>query len=298
MTTDTKKNIQTVIITGLSGSGKSTVLRAFEDLGFFGVDNLPVELLPAFLDIKSKQLTDKNSLRLALVMDVREESFVKSCKDIFDQVKKEGYHLEIVFLEASDEVLIARFSQTRRPHPLAPRSPLAEALKLERALLADVKEIADVVIDTSKFNVHQLRREIKERFGPRKDLTSLLVHLMSFGFKYGVPPEAHILFDVRFLANPYFDPALKPLSGLDEKIRKYVLGVPETTQFLALSEQYLRFLLPQYEKEGKTYLVVGIGCTGGRHRSVVIAQEIGAMIKEWGWDTIITHRDIDKEAAK
>jgi len=298
LTTDTKKNIQTVIITGLSGSGKSTVLRAFEDLGFFGVDNLPVELLPAFLDIKSKQLTDKNSLRLALVMDVREESFVKSCKDIFDQVKKEGYHLEIVFLEASDEVLIARFSQTRRPHPLAPRSPLAEALKLERALLADVKEIADVVIDTSKFNVHQLRREIKERFGPRKDLTSLLVHLMSFGFKYGVPPEAHILFDVRFLANPYFDPALKPLSGLDEKIRKYVLGVPETTQFLALSEQYLRFLLPQYEKEGKTYLVVGIGCTGGRHRSVVIAQEIGAMIKEWGWDTIITHRDIDKEAAK
>ncbi|AEH45271.1 hypothetical protein Thein_1405 [Thermodesulfatator indicus DSM 15286] len=296
MTTNIKRKIQTVIITGLSGSGKSTALRAFEDLGFFGVDNLPVELLPAFLEIKSKQIQSNLNLRFALVMDVREEGFVRSHREIFQRVKKEGYHLEILFLEASDEVLVSRFSQTRRPHPLAPKLPLLEALKLEREIMAEVKEFADVVIDTSNFNVHQLRREIKERFGPRHDLSSLLVHLISFGFKYGVPPEAHLLFDVRFLPNPYFEPSLKPLSGLEPAVRDYVLRQEETKQFLALSEQYLKFLIPQYEREGKTYLVVAIGCTGGRHRSVAIAQEIGLMVKEWGWETIISHRDLEKEA--
>ncbi|OAG27114.1 RNase adapter RapZ [Thermodesulfatator autotrophicus] len=296
MTANTKEKIQTVIITGLSGSGKSTALRAFEDLGFFGVDNLPVELLPAFLEIKSKHIQNNMPLRLALVMDVREEGFIKSHREVFQQVKKEGYHLEILFLEATDEILVSRFSQTRRPHPLAPKMPLLDALKLERQLLAEVKEVADVVIDTSNLNVHQLRREIKERFGPRHDLSSLLVHIISFGFKYGVPPEAHLLFDVRFLPNPYFEPSLRPHSGLEPMVRDYVINQDETKQFLALSEQYLRFLIPQYEREGKTYLVVAIGCTGGRHRSVAIAQEIGLMVKEWGWETIVSHRDLEKEA--
>ena len=272
-------------------------MRAFEDLGYFGVDNLPVTLLPAFLEIKASQHRGKDPLKVALVMDVREESFLEKFPEIYQEVKREEkYHLELVFLEAKDEVLIARFCQTRRPHPLAPRVPLSRALELERELLAPIKELADVVIDTSAFNVHQLRREIKQRFGARRDLSEMLVHFISFGFKYGVPAEVQLLFDVRFLPNPYFDPALKPLSGLDSEVQKYVLSNPLGQQFLNLCEQYLRFLLPQYEKEGKTYLVVGVGCTGGRHRSVAVAEELGSMVKEWGRETLVTHRDVLKEA--
>jgi len=260
------------------------------------VDNLPVALLPAFLEIKSSQHQGPEPQKIALVMDVREESFLSSFRDTYIQVKKEGYYLEIIFLEAKDEVLIARFCQTRRPHPLAPRAPLSKALELERELLAPIKELADVVIDTSSFNVHQLRREIKARFGKRKDLSEMLVHIISFGFKYGVPAEAHLLFDVRFLPNPYFDPTLKPLSGLDPAVREYALSNPVGQQFLNLCEQYLRFLLTQYEREGKTYLVVGVGCTGGRHRSVAVAEELRTMVKEWGHETLVTHRDVLKEA--
>ncbi len=229
-------------------------------------------------------------------MDVREESFLEKFHEVFDKVKKEGYHLEVVFLEASDEVLIARFCQTRRPHPLAPRAPLSKALALEREVLAPIKELADVVIDTSSYNVHQLRREIKARFGVRADLSEMLVHFISFGFKYGVPAETHLLFDVRFLPNPYFEPTLKPLSGLDPRIKEYVLRNALAHSFLNLCEQYLHFLLPQYEREGKTYLVVGVGCTGGRHRSVAVAEELGAMVKAWGRQTLVTHRDVLKEA--
>lgn len=290
------KPVQTVIITGLSGSGKSTALRAFEDLGYFCVDNLPVALLPAFLEIKSRKRQEGSPLKIALVMDVREETFLERFRDVFEEVREKGYHLEIIFLEASDEVLIARFSQTRRPHPLAFGVPLSQAIALERELLAPVKELAEVVIDTSPFNVHQLRQEIKARFAQREDLSQMLVHLMSFGFKYGVPPETHLLFDVRFLPNPYFEPELKPLSGREPKIKDYVLKNPLGSEFLGLCEHCLRFLLPQYEREGKTYLVVGVGCTGGRHRSVAVAEELGKMVKSWGRKTLITHRDVEKEA--
>ncbi len=265
-------------------------------MGYFGVDNLPVTLLPAFLEIKVKQHQGQEPQKIALVMDVREESFLKSFREVFEEVKAQGYHLEIVFLEASDEVLIARFSQTRRPHPLLPKGPLSEALALEREVLAPIKELADVVIDTSTYNVHQLRREIKARFGARKDLSEMLVHFISFGFKYGVPAETHLLFDVRFLPNPYFEARLKPLSGLEAEIQEYVLQNPLGQQFLVLCEQFLHFLLPQYEKEGKTYLVVGVGCTGGRHRSVAVAEKLGSMVKSWGRETLVTHRDVRKEA--
>ncbi len=260
------------------------------------MDNLPVTLLPSFLEIKASQHHGGAPQKIALVMDIREEEFVKKFPEIYKQVRKEGYYLEIIFLEAREEVLIARFSQTRRPHPLAIKAPLSKAIELERELLAPIRELAEVVIDTSTFNVHQLRREIKARFGVRKDLSSMLVHIISFGFKYGVPAEAHLLFDVRFLPNPYFDPALKPLSGLDEVIRDYVLGNPVGRRFLSLCEQYLHFLLPRYEEEGKTYLVVGVGCTGGRHRSVAVAEALGTMLKEWGRETLVTHRDVLKEA--
>ncbi len=283
-----------MVITGLSGSGKSTVLRAFEDLGYFCVDNLPVALLPSFLEIKAKE--SHGPKKVALVMDLREEGFLESYREIFERVKKAGHHLEIIFLEASDEVLIARFSQTRRPHPLAPKGSLAEAVKLERAALQEVREIADLVIDTSRYNVHQLRQEIKNRYGVRRDLATLTVHFISFGFKYGVPAEAHLVFDVRFLPNPYFVPELKPFDGRQEKVRAYVLENESGKQFLSLCEQFLRFLVPQYEKEGKSYLVICIGCTGGRHRSVAVAEELGQMVKEWGHDVLVTHRDVYKEA--
>ncbi len=228
-------------------------------------------------------------------MDLREEAFLEEYRYIFEKVRRRGYHLEIIFLEASDEVLIRRFSQTRRPHPLALRIPLIEGISLERKALSDVKEFADIVIDTSNFNVHQLRQEIKRRFGQRRDLTTLLVHLISFGFKYGVPPEINILLDVRFLPNPYFKPQLRHLTGLKKDVQEYVLKNEITQSFLNLCEQFLRFLLPQYIKEDKSYLVIGIGCTGGRHRSVVIVEELSRMVRECGVETLITHRDIAKE---
>jgi len=283
-----------VVITGLSGSGKSTALRALEDLGYYGVDNLPIALLPSFLEIKSKEVYGPQ--KVALVMDIREEEFIARHREIFEQVRRAGHHLEILFFEASDEVLIARFSQTRRPHPLAPKGSLADAVRLERAMLQEVKEIADLVIDTSNLNVHQLRQEIKNRYAVRKNLAELLVHFISFGFKYGVPAEAHMVLDVRFLPNPYFVRELKPLSGEDPRVRDYVVSHEPTRQFINLCEQFLRFLVPQYNKEGKSYLVICIGCTGGRHRSVALAEELGQMVKEWGYEVLVTHRDVHKEA--
>ncbi len=247
------------------------------------------------MKIKEKSSQNREVQRVALVMDLREEAFLEEYRHIFEKVRKSGYHLEIIFLEASDEVLIRRFSQTRRPHPLAFKSPLIDSISFERKALSAVKEFADIVIDTSNFNVHQLRQEIKRRFGERKDLSTLLVHLISFGFKYGVPPEINILFDVRFLPNPYFEPKLKYLTGLEKEVQEYVLRDEITKSFLNLCEQFLRFLLPQYIKEEKSYLVIGIGCTGGRHRSVAIVEELSHMVRECGVETLVTHRDISKE---
>ena len=258
------------------------------------MDNLPVALLPDFIRIKTRE--KRGPQKVALVMDLREESFLSDYRQIFDQVKKQGHHLEILFLEASDEVLISRFSQTRRPHPLLPKGSLSEAIKAERLALQEVKEIADLVIDTSGFNVHQLRQEIKNRFGKRKSLSDLTVHFISFGFKYGVPAEAHLVFDVRFLPNPYFVPELKPFDGREEKIRRFVLENESGRRFLSLCEQLLRFLLPEYQKEGKAYLVICVGCTGGRHRSVAVAEELAQMVKQWQHEVLVTHRDVQKEA--
>ncbi|MEF3168383.1 MAG: RNase adapter RapZ [Deltaproteobacteria bacterium] len=289
-----QRMVQTVVITGMSGSGKSTALKAFEDLGYFCVDNLPIVLLPEFLSFADG--TARKPTKVALVMDVRESTFLDQYHSIFTQIKEDGYHVEILFLDAGDDVILRRFSQTRRPHPLMPKKGnILDAIGLERMRLACLKECSSRVLDTSAMNVHQLRQEIFSLYEPRKRLDHLVLHVLSFGFKYGVPPDASLVFDVRFLPNPYFDPRLRPFDGTSPQIRQYVLEKAETQAFLERFSQFLFYLIPQYGTEGKSYLVIAIGCTGGRHRSVVIADHVANLIAMKGSDVIVTHRDKDKE---
>lgn len=287
------KDLEIVVITGLSGSGKSTALKAFEDLGYFCVDNLPVSLLLPLLEIKEREGPQK----LALVMDVRGEGFIENFEPIFKKVRERGYYLEILFLTASLEILIYRYSQTRRPHPLGKDLPLREAILKEADLLASLKEMATTVIDTSNFNLYQLRSEILRRYGSRERLRLPTIHLLSFGFKYGLPAEAHFVFDLRFLPNPYFVPELKALSGLDGRIKQYVLSSEEARKFLDDLSGLLNFVFPYYEKEGRGYVVVALGCTGGRHRSVVITEALAERLKAAGRHILITHRDLEKDAS-
>lgn len=284
--------VQIVIITGLSGSGKSTALRAFEDLGYYCVDNLPVVLFPQFLRIQ--KLGHNRPTWVALVMDVREEGFIKEYATIFADLRKEGFKLEILFLESSDDLLLRRFSQTRRQHPLIPSQAarLMDGIALERKQLAPLKETADRVIDTSFYNVHQLRGVIGRLYGHRVDLNRLIIHLLSFGFKYGVPGEADMVFDVRFLPNPFFVPDLKCLDGTKPEAKDYVLRDKDTQVFLAKISELLFFLIPSFKKEGKIYLTIATGCTGGRHRSVTITEELRRILTENGNEVIVNHRDI------
>lgn len=286
------KDLETVVVTGLSGSGKSTALKAFEDLGYFCIDNLPVSLLLPLLEVKEREGPQK----LALVMDVRGADFVANFEPIFRKVQERGYYLEILFLTASPEVLIYRYSQTRRPHPLGRDIPLREAILREMDLLAPLKEMATTVIDTSGLNLYQLRSEILKRYGLREKLRWPILHLLSFGFKYGLPAEAHFVFDLRFLPNPYFVPELKALSGLDRRIKEYVLGSEEARRFLEDLSGLLNFVFPYYEKEGRGYVVVALGCTGGRHRSVVITEVLAERLKAEGKRVLVTHRDLEKES--
>jgi len=287
------RNIQTVIITGMSGSGKSTALRAFEDMGFYCVDNLPIALLPDFLSLTEN--STEIPTRVALVMDVREKGFLDQYGSIFSQVKGQGFHLEVLFLDASDNILVQRFSQTRRKHPLQQKGDILEAISEERRRLRGLREFADNYIDTSNRNVHQLRQIVLDMYSFREDLTRPLIHVISFGFKYGVPADASLVLDVRFLPNPYFVPELRPLSGLDQRIYDFVHQKEQTRAFLKHLESMFSFLIPQYRAEGKVYLVVGIGCTGGRHRSVAIARWLGEMFTRKGEEVIVTHRDMDRE---
>ncbi len=288
------KNVQTVVITGMSGSGKSTALKAFEDIGYDCIDNLPIALLPSLLKIKER--STKEPLKLAIVMDLREKSFLDSYQDIFSQVKKQHFHLEVLFLDAQDTVLIRRFNQTRRQHPLIFKAPsLLKSIELERQQLKDIREYADRILDTSDFNVHQLRHQIMELYGARVSLDRLVIHIISFGFKYGVPAESNLVFDVRFLANPYFVPKLKELDGRDARVRAYVLDQKETLEFINKICALLKFLLPFYKKEGKSYLVISIGCTGGRHRSVAIVERLKELLTSLGEEVIVTHRDFEKD---
>ena len=280
-----------VIVTGLSGSGKSTAIKALEDIGFFCVDNLPVVLLARFLELRVGQSSEIS--KLALVMDIREKGFVSTYADVLDNLRGKGYRFEILFLEASEEVLLRRFTETRRLHPLADKKSLPERIRAEREQLEDLRGIADKVIDTSHYNVHDLKGLIL-RLVPKEIHTGQVeVHVLSFGFKYGIPYEADLVVDVRFLPNPYFVPELADLDGTSAQVEAFVKEWDITGVFLKKYLELLDFLIPLYEKEGKSYLTVAVGCTGGRHRSVVMAQEIYRHLEKKVDHVNLTHRDIE-----
>ena len=281
---------QIVIITGMSGSGKSTAIRALEDSGFFCIDNLPVLLLPKLTELAGGGHFE----RMALVVDVREGVFLKDAPRILAEVRRAGHQVEVLFLDSSDDSLIRRFSETRRRHPLAPNGTVAEGIKAERQALRDLRELADQVIDSSTLNVHDLKRMVQARFSPEPAAGPSL-SIMSFGYRYGVPPQADLVLDVRFLPNPYFVPELKGLTGKVPKVAAYVLERDETQQFLEKVVDLCRFLFPRYQKEGKAYLTVALGCTGGKHRSVAIAAELTRRLTDEDTRVQLWDRDIEKE---
>jgi len=276
-----------VIITGMSGSGKASVLKAFEDLGYYCVDNLPVGLIPQFADLVNQSSEIKST---ALVVDVREGEQLRNLPHIVRSVKR-ILPTKMVFLEAEDPVLLRRFSETRRPHPLGINAPVRTSLAAERRRLRPIRAIADLVIDTSKFNVHELRSYITERFQKRASAKNILVSCVSFGFKHGVPEDADLVFDVRFLPNPHFLPEFRPLTGRNPKVAKYIRSFPQTREFIRRISQLLVYLLPHYIREGKSYLTISFGCTGGQHRSVMIAEEVGKLLRTAGYPVKVVHRD-------
>jgi RNase adapter protein RapZ len=265
-------HFQIVVVTGLSGSGKSTVSRVLEDMGFYCIDNLPIALVPKLFEMASGLLPHYS--KIALVMDLRDRALLRTFPEIFRQLPQEGVRLEILFLEATDEVLVRRYSQTRRAHPLADPGRVIEGIRQEREMLIPLRSLATLVVDTSMFNVHQLEGAIRDLFGPKVGARRLNLTFLSFGYSRGIPQEADLVVDVRFLPNPYFVEELKPLPGTDGRIRDFVLGFDQTREFLRRFIDLLEYLIPLYEREGKAYLTVAVGCTGGKHRSVVIADHL------------------------
>lgn len=277
-----------VILTGLSGSGKASALNAFEDLGFYAVDNMPVSLMPPFAELVAHS---RDIRRAALVIDVREgqslEKFPAMLRDI-----RRTLPTTVLFLEATKAALLARYSETRRPHPLGREERVTQALQEERRLLEPIRNVADVVIDTTKFNVHELRAYIQNKFIRENDGKNLLISSISFGYKKGVPLDADLVFDVRFLPNPHFVPEFRNLTGKDPKVENYIIGFPQTREFLDRITDLLLFLLPHYINEGKSYLTLAFGCTGGQHRSVMIAEEVARRIARHGFQVKTAHRDM------
>ena len=287
------KDLQFVIVSGLSGSGKSHVLKCFEDFGFFCVDNLPPPLLPKFVELC---VQSAHGIRqVALGIDIRERSFLDEFFTILDKLRAAGYQMEILFLEARDEVLVRRFSETRRPHPLAKDMPVIEGIRLERGRLADLKKRADQILDTSDCSVHQLKERISRYYLQERTSRRFQVTLISFGFKFGIPYELDMLFDVRFLPNPNFVEELRPFTGKEPRVMEYIMQRPEAQAFLKSFFQLLDLTLPLYEREGRSYLTVGIGCTGGMHRSVAIVERLKDYLKGKGYEPVVRHRDIGQE---
>jgi len=287
------KHIKITIITGLSGSGKTTAINALEDAGFFCIDNLPVILLPRFLKLKSK--ADSEITKLALVMDLREREFLQQYPEIFKDLSKEGYRFEIIFLEASTETLLRRYSQTRRKHPLSEGKSLLEGIQAEREALRELRNLADLVIDTSNYNVHQLKEHILTHALKEVPEKRMKIYILSFGYKYGIPYDADIVVDVRCLPNPHFVQELKNLNGTSREVKQFMDGQEETQQFLKKYLELLFYLIPLYEKEGKSSLTIAVGCTAGRHRSVSIAETIFEELKKTNNAITVTHRDIGLE---
>lgn len=284
-------SVAVVIITGVSGSGMSSALKAFEDLGYFAIDNLPIQLIPTFV-----RLCDESSEidRTALVVDVRSREFLGLFPHIYEEMKEKGVNVTVVFLEADDEVLVRRYSETRRPHPLIDQTVIA-AIRQERELLTQIRELADFVIDTSELTVHSLRDVVKDRFAEEGTAHELNVAISSFGFRHGLPRGLDMLFDVRFLPNPHFVPELRPLTGRDTPVIEYLEAQDEVNETISRFVDLLAYLLPRFQREGKSYLSIGVGCTGGRHRSVMIGDAIHERLAEQGFKTKVVHRDMGKD---
>ena len=286
------KNLRVVIITGLSGSGKSTALRALEDVGFFCVDNLPVILLPKFLSITTSSSPEIK--HVAMVMDLRERSFLDKYQRIFTGLKEKGYKIEIIFLESSDDSLLHRFSETRRIHPLSERGMIMEGILMEREKLSSLKKMADKIIDTTSVNVHQLKDIVQRHFLPSSKHKKMVINITSFGYRYGLPVDADLVFDVRFLPNPYFVENLKNYDGHHADVQDYVLQNKESKEFLKKILDLMNLLIPLYEKEGKVRLNIAMGCTGGKHRSVVMANKLDSYYSSKKYMVNLNHRDIKK----
>jgi len=285
-----KPKKELVIVTGISGAGKASALKAFEDLGYHAVDNLPLELLPEFAALVGKSAEVQQA---AIVVDVREGATLDRLPEILIGVRK-ILPTEVVFLEAQDAVLVRRYSETRRPHPLGRTEMVSRSIVEERQLLDPIRNVADTLIDTSNFNVHELRAHILDRFGHQDQTKHLLVSCLSFGFKNGVPLDADMVFDVRFLPNPHFVPEFRKRTGQDRKVAAYITGFPQTTEFLTRVTELMLYLLPHYVEEGKSYLTVAFGCTGGQHRSVMMAEEMCKRLKKAGYRVKPLHRDMPR----
>ena len=285
-----KQAKELVIVTGISGAGKASALKAFEDLGYHAVDNLPLELLPDFADLIGKSAEIHSA---AIVVDVREGQTLDRLPDILKGVRT-VLPTSVVFLDARDEVLVRRYSETRRPHPLSRSETVARSIVEERQLLDPIKNVADTLIDTSNFNVHELRANILARFSHDDKVKRLLVSCVSFGFKNGVPLDADMVFDVRFLPNPHFVPEFRNKTGRDPEVAEFVRSFPQTTEFLQRVTDLMLYLLPHYVEEGKSYLTVAFGCTGGQHRSVMMAEEMAQRLKDAGYQVKALHRDMPR----
>jgi UPF0042 nucleotide-binding protein len=279
-----------VILTGISGAGKASALKTFEDLGYQAVDNLPLELMPEFAGMVQKS---KDIDRAAIVVDIREGQAFDRLPDIIKRVKR-VLPTRVVFLDAQDSVLVRRYSETRRPHPLKRSETVSRSIVEERQMLDSIRNVADTLIDTSRFNVHELRAEIQKRYGREEQSKTLLVSCLSFGFKNGVPLDADLVFDVRFLPNPHFVPEFHDKTGLDPKVAGYVRGFPQTEEFLTRVTDLMLYLMPHYVKEGKSYLTVAFGCTGGQHRSVMMAEEMTKRLVKVGYEVKAVHRDMPR----
>jgi UPF0042 nucleotide-binding protein len=287
-----KTGIKLVVVTGLSGSGKSTAIHVLEDLGFYCVDNLPVALIPRFMELWDRSGEDIN--RVALGIDSRERRMFEDFPQVLDALRTSGHHVEVLFLNAADEVLVRRFSETRRPHPLAPARTPADGIRLEREKLQTLLERADRIIDTSALTVHELREELRRLVAGAEQAGVMTITLMSFGYKYGVPTDGDVVIDVRFLPNPFFIEELRTKTGLNHAVGDYVLGGQDTREFLTRLSALLDFTLPRYQREGKSYLTIALGCTGGRHRSVVLVEELKRVLTDGPYRVLVQHRDIQR----